>query len=331
MNIPRMLRISLVAIVTTLLGMVISLISGASLIGKADKPPEVIRGGIWTDHFNNPQFVSGTNYDVQLSHLILKYVEQLNWKQTWTTHFEAGEFLNTEAISDSVRLAHDGMGQYFITGTYTSTVFYAGRTVDWSLTEWNYSGYPEGVEVNFRTGNTPIPDASWTDWEHPEWSFDESICWYTSNTEISGCFTNMRGIESSSYIQYRASFESQDPMETVAFHDIDFQYGIHAITGTALSMTIQPVDLRKWDSLIITSTTPASTTLVIDLLTPIGEVLAHDVHNGDDLSWIDPIEHPALQLLGSFSTTDQSLTPDVDVWGINWLVLNRQYLPAVFR
>jgi hypothetical protein len=331
MNIPRTLRITLVAIVTTFLGIVISLISGASFIGRADKPPEMIRGGIWTDHFSNPEFVSGTNYDVQLSHLLLKYLEQLHWKQTWTAHFAGGDFFHTEAISDTVRLAPDGMGQYYISGTYTSTVFYAGRSVDWSLTEWNYSGDPDGIEVKFRTGNSPIPDISWTDWEHPQWSYGESTCWYTYNTEISGCFTNMSGINSSSYIQYRASFSSQDPMETVAFHDIDFQYGTHALNGTALSTIIQPVDLRKWDSIIITSTIPSSTTLVIDVITPVGEILAHDVHNGDNLAWIDPLENPALQIWASFSTTDQSLTPDVDVWGIKWLVMNRQYLPAVFR
>jgi hypothetical protein len=331
MNTSKTLRIPLVAIATVVIGIVISLIRGASFIVRADKPPEVIRGGIWIDHFYNPQFVTGTNYDVQLSHLILKYVEQLHWTQTWTAHFDSGEFYNTEAISDSVRLAPDGMGQYFISGTYTSTVFYAGRSVDWSLTEWNYSGYPEGIEVKFRTGNTPIPDLSWTNWQLPRRLFDEFICWYTYNTDISGCFTNMSGIDSSSYLQYRASFTSQDPMETVAFHDIDFEYGTHAITGTALSMSIQPVDLWAWDSIIITSTIPASTSLVIDLITPDEVILAHDVHNGDDLAWIDPIEHPVLQLSGNFYTTDQSLTPDVDVWGIKWLVINRLYLPTIFR
>jgi hypothetical protein len=331
MNISKTFRILLVAIGTVVIGIVIFLIRGASFYAKADKPPEVIRGGIWTDHFYNPQFVTGINYDVQMSHLILKYDEQLHWIQTWTAHFDSGEFDNTVAISDSVRLAPDGMGQYFISGTYTSTVFFAAKPVDWASTGWNYSGLPEEIEVKFRTGNTPVPDLSWTNWQLPIRIFNEFICWYTYNTEETGCITNMSGIESSSYIQYRASFLSQDPKKTVALYDIDFLYGTHPITGTALSTIIPPVDLRAWDSLIITSTIPALTTLVIDIATPDGEVLAHDVHNGDDLSWIDPIEHPALQLLGRFSTTDESLTPDVDLWGIKWLVMNNQYLPVVYR
>ncbi len=141
----------------------------------------------------------------------------------------------------------------------------------------------------------------------------------------------MSGIESSAYIQYRAAFNSDDPTKTVALYDIDFLYGTHTFTGTALSMIIPPVDLREWESVIVTSTIPTSTTLIIDVTTPDGTILAHDVQNGDNLTWIDPVENPALQLRASFSTSDKSLTPDVDVWGIKWLVLHKQYLPAIVQ
>jgi hypothetical protein len=331
MNIPRMLRILLIAISIGSVGITISLARASSQQVDDDKPPEEIRGGVWSDHFYNPQLVGGVNFDVQMGHLILKFDEQLHWTQTWTAHFNSGDFFQTEAISDSVRLAPDGMGQFFTSGTFTSTVFYAGKPVDWSLTEWNFSGIPEGIEVKFRTGNTPTPDETWTAWEDPLKIFNEYMCWYTFNTDDTGCLTNMSGIDSSAFIQYRAAFLSDDPTKTVALYDIDFLYGTHTFTGTALSMIIPPVDLREWESVIITSTIPTSTTLIIDITTSDGTILAHDVQNGDDLAWIDPVENPALQLRASFSTSDKSLTPDVDVWGIQWLVLHKHYLPAIVR
>jgi hypothetical protein len=331
MKLQNTLLILLVAIFFVCFGISMSLARASSQQVYDDKPPEDMRGGIWSDHFYNPQLVGGVNFDVQMSHLFLKFDEELQWTQTWTAHFSNGEFFQTEAISDSVRLALDGMGQYFITGTYTSTIFGAGKPVDWSSTGWNFSGIPEGVEVKFRTGNTPVPDETWTAWEMPLKIFNEYMCWYTFNTDDTGCLTNMSGIDSSTYIQYRLSFDHDDPTNTVALYDIDFLYGTHPFTGTAISIIIPPVDLREWESVIITSTIPTSTSLLIDITTPDGTILAHDVHNGDALAWIDPVENPALQLRASFSTSDKSLTPDVDVWGITWLVMNRQFLPVIFR
>lgn len=331
MKLQKLLRILLVASFSVSFGITINLARASSQMGDDDKPPEDIRGGIWSDHFYNPQLVGGVNFDVQMGHLFLKFDEQLQWTQTWTAHFSNGTFFQTEAMSDAVRLAPDGMGQYFMTGTYTSTVFDAGKPVDWSSTGWNFSGNPEGVEAKFRTGNTPVPDETWTAWEMPLKYFNEYICWYTYNTDDTGCLTNMSGIASSAYIQYQLSFASDDPTNTVALYDIDFLYGTHPFTGTAFSIIIPPVDLREWENVIITSTIPTSTTLLIDIMTPDGTILAHDVQNGDDLAWIVPLENPALQLRASFSTNDPSVTPDVDVWGITWLVMNRHFLPAVFR
>ena len=65
---------------------------------KTEKPPEVIQGGLWNDHFYNPQFVSGDNIDVQMSKIFLKFDELLHWIQTWTAHFASGDFFQTEAI-----------------------------------------------------------------------------------------------------------------------------------------------------------------------------------------------------------------------------------------
>jgi hypothetical protein len=318
-------------IVIGFLGIAISFASAKTQSGEINKPPEVIQGGLWDDHFYNPQLVDGKNIDVQMSHLFLKLDEELHWIQTWTAHFASGEFYQTEAISDSVRLAPDGLGQYFISGTYTSTVFFAGRSVDWSSTSWRYSGIPDGIEVRFRTGNTPIPDESWSGWKEPRRTLFEYYCAYTYNADETDCLSNMSGIDSSRYIQYRAGFSNNDPTKTIALYDIDFLYGTHPSTGTALSIPIPPVDLREWESISITSTIPASTTLVIDVVAPDGTVLVQDAQNGDSLANIDPDQYPTIQLRASFASADKSLTPDLDLWGVRWSIMHKRYLPTIWR
>jgi hypothetical protein len=330
MNNSKVFRI-LITIIIGVFGVAITLASADSQGDKISKPPEVIQGGIWYDHFYNPQMVYGKNIDVQMSRLLLKLDEELHWIQTWTTHFATGYFYHTEAFSDSVRLAPSGMGHFYTTGIYTSTVFDAGKAVDWSSTGWRYSGIPPGLEIKFRTGNTPMPDETWTAWELPIKGFIEYYCEYTFNSDETECLSNMSGFESSPYIQYRAAFSSEVSTKTVELYDIDFQYGTHPFTGTAYSMIIPPVDLLEWDSIIITSTIPTSTKLTIDVLANDGTELANDVQNGASLSEIDPIKNPALQLRAIFTTPDQSLTPDIDMWGIKWSIMHKLYLPVIFR
>jgi len=294
------------------------------------KPPEEIQGGEWVDHFWTWDLQDAENVDVQASHLILKYTEQFHWTQTWTAHFLSGEFFQTEALSDAVRLAWDESSQsYFTSGVYTSTVFFAGRPVDWASSEWGYSGIPQGVTIEFRTGNTPAPDGSWTNWMIPERGNFEFMCAYT--VDKTDCISNMSGINSSPYIQYRATFESNNPSKTLELYDIDLVYGIHCLSGSARSILIPPIDLRGWNSVVITSTIPANTTLVIDLLDSSGSVILSGVTNGTDLQGIDPNIYPTVQLRASLNTTDESISPDVDLWGLTWFVWERTFLPVLVR
>ncbi|PWB49549.1 MAG: hypothetical protein C3F13_19320 [Anaerolineales bacterium] len=297
-----------------------------------DKPPEVIQGGSWKDDFWQGKLEQSENIDVQLSFLLLKYTEQLHWKQTWKEHFAEGEFWQTEAISDSVRLAWDEDGQEFYSaGIYTSTVFYAGRAVDWVFSEWKYSGTPEGVFIQFRTGETQNPDDGWSGWMVPRMGNFEYLCAYTLPSGNTDCFTNLNGINSSPYIQYRASFKSDHPSTTVELYDIDFLYGIHCLSGSALSIPIPPADLREWESVLISSTVPADTTLVIDVVTTDGTVLIPDAMNGTSLKGIDPHDHPVIQLRASLTTTDASVSPGIDVWGLKWIIWHRQFIPIAGR
>jgi hypothetical protein len=294
-----------------------------------DKPPQ---GGEWSDEFWSLEWIfKPIDTEVSSGHLVLMLEERLHWTQTWTAHFADGEFFHTEAISDAVRLASDGMGQYYTTGTFTSTVFYAGRAVDWSAAEWAFLGIPGELTIEYRTGNTSTPDDSWTDWAHPGLVVGDLMCVYVIGGDDTKCETNMSGIQGSKYVQYRGSFSSQDPAETVALYQIDLEYGIHAASGVALSTLISPVDLREWASVAISSTTPASTTLAVDILAPDGTVLLENASDGDSLAGIDPGQYPGLQLRAALATLDPSLTPDVDLWGLSWTVRRRVYLPLVVR
>jgi hypothetical protein len=296
------------------------------------KPPDVIQGGEWTDDFWQGQLQQAENIDVQVSHLYLKFAEQLHWVQTWTSHFASGTFWQTEAVSDSVKLAWNEIDQnYFTVGTYTSAVFDAGKSVDWAALDWRYSGIPDGVVMEMRTGNTPVPDATWTNWQRPAIVFMEYYCAYTYNTDETRCFTNMRGFDSSRYIQYQATFSSTDSSKTIAFQDMDLLYGIHLLSGSATSILISPVDLKDWESVRVLSTVPANTAVVIDVLAPDGTVLLADSGDGDSLTGIDSGNYPGLQLRVSLSTADEAVSPDIDLWGLRWSVLNRLYLPGIFK
>jgi hypothetical protein len=297
----------------------------------SDKPPEVIRGGEWSDHFLTWQLSQKANTDLNASHLLLKLDENLHWTQTWTAHFAGGEFFKTEAISDSVRLAPNGTGHYFTTGVDTSTVLNAGKMVDWSSAAWTNSGTPDSLSVQYRTGITPTPDNTWTNWLSPRRVLWEYYCAFIINWGNTECSTNMNGIDSSQFIQYRAMFRSKDSATTIALYDTDLLYGTHPFTGTAISELISPVDLLAWENVIISPTIPTATTLVIDILATDGTILAQDVGNGDSLASINPDEHPALKLRAAFSTKDPSLTPDVDLWGLRWSVLTKRFSPIISR
>jgi hypothetical protein len=173
MKASTVLRILLTAIVTGLFALPITQVNSHPYSPQADgdKPPEVIQGGEWSDHFLTWHLSDTVNTDLKASHLLLKFDEYLHWTQTRTAHFAGGEFFQTEAISDSVRLAPDGIDQYFTTGAYTSTVLYAGKPVDWSSSEWTFSGTFDQLRVEYRTGDTPNPGNSWTSWASPRKEF----------------------------------------------------------------------------------------------------------------------------------------------------------------
>lgn len=277
-----------------------------------------------------------SNVQIDKDRLILKVPEYLNWEQTWDAHFALGEFYHTEAFSDSVQLASDGAGQYFLTGVYTSSVFDAARPVDWQSANW-YSSAATGfsVTVEFRTGNTTPPDNTWSGWDTSLLVGGRYTCIYALDMVSGGyrlyCNTSMTGIESSRYIQYRVTLTHSDPSHTVNFNDITFTYGIHAPLGSVVTGPISPIDLGSWKQVFYTCTIPISTTLAIDVLSPNGTVLLPNVVSGDSLASIDPMAYPSIKLRATLGTHELSHTPELDVWGLRWFVGYRYYMPVMTK
>ena len=97
------------------------------------------------------------------------------------------------------------MSPYPASGTFDSRVFDAGQTADWGALSWN-SATPSGtgIAISVRTGNSPIPDETWS-----------AFTPMTSGGDIPG---------SSRYVQYRAELSSTDPGRTPTLTDVSISY-----------------------------------------------------------------------------------------------------------
>lgn len=294
----------------------------------ADQPP-IVPNGKPPEYFFVPCDTSDVSVVCSFYHLQLINDEYLQWKQTWTAHFAGGEFFQTEAVSDSVRLASNGPGQYFTAGSYTSVIFDAGKPVDWTYSQWHYSGTFSGLSVEFRTGSTPDPDYAWTGWASPQSSYMYTCA--IMSTGQTNCFNSMGGIESNRYIQYRVLFNSSDPTTTIELNDINLVYGTHPVSGAGHSVVVAPDDLLAWEKVNFSATIPAGTSLGVDVLSADGTVLLENVTDGGSLADIDPHQYPAIKLRATLSTTDPSRTPELNRWRLQWSVQQRIYLPGIMR
>ncbi|MBM3129008.1 MAG: hypothetical protein FJ009_10365 [Chloroflexi bacterium] len=292
------------------------------------KTPPPISGGEWKDDLWGLEQMSATTNVEVWGRMVLKVTERLNWMQTWTAHFALGEFFRTEAISDSVQLTRvSGSSQYFTAGTYTSTVFDAGRSVAWLSARWVNTEITRPITVEFRTGDTVPPDHTWSNWDA-----SKKLCACRLDLDLCDCTCFRLGLTSSRFFQYRVAFSNGDPDRTQVFNEINITYGIYVPFGYAISRAIPPTDLQSWKEIFYSSTLPISTTLAIDVLATDGNVLLSNVNSGDSLAGIDPLAYPSIQLRATLATDDISRTPELDMWGVRWLTNTRWYFfPLIFR
>jgi Purple acid Phosphatase, N-terminal domain len=98
------------------------------------------------------------------------------------------------------------MSPYASSGTFTSRVFDAGGNVTWTSAPWT-STTPTGTSVGLsvRTGNTPTPDASWSNWQ-----------------QLSG--PNAPINTQARYIQYQANLSTTDLTKTPELNEVELRF-----------------------------------------------------------------------------------------------------------
>lgn len=140
---------------------------------------------------------------------------------------------------------------------------------------------------------------------------------------------------------WRDSF--QDFSGLAEMQNVDIGYGGRLILldesapGTAISHPIAPADsLGAWGRIAYTSEIINGTTIRISVLDGrTGETLLQDVLSGADLSVINPLAHPTIQLRADLRAEQPGQTPYLDAWGVSWAPptdpTRRLYLPLVTR
>jgi hypothetical protein len=98
------------------------------------------------------------------------------------------------------------MSPYATSGTFTSRVFDAGANVTWETAPWTATT-PAGtnVAISVRTGSTPTPDGSWTNWQ-----------------QLSG--PNAQINAQARYIQYQAALSTSDPTKTPELNEVELRF-----------------------------------------------------------------------------------------------------------
>ncbi len=157
-------------------------------------------------------------------------VATINFTVTSSMYLQVSDFANNDGI---LSVDWFRIHPYSMAGTYTSRVFDAGIAKPWGSVIWNVD-QPSGtnVTVSVRTGNTAVPDASWSPF-----------------TPISTSGMTVGTV--ARYIQYKADLGTFDNKITPALKDI-------LINCSAPLITTQPVPKAICDGNSVTFTSVAT-------------------------------------------------------------------------
>jgi len=88
-------------------------------------------------------------------------------------------------------------------------------------------------------------------------------------------------------------------------------------SGTVQCAGMNPASFDRWGTLTYTKTTPANTTLTIDVLDGADTVIASSVGSGTDLNGLGITQKP-IKLRANLATTDTSVTPYLKDWSLTY-------------
>lgn len=171
--------------------------------------------------------VADLNYDGEIDVFLNNYESQ-------SYIFWGPEFSNYTSLP--VNLDHHGMfreiGNVYDRGyyeNYISSVFDAGGTADWGTIEWDASlhSFRKAILFWVRSGNTPTPDESWSDWVP---------------------VTNGGSIHeplNARYLQYKVWFAFKNPCYLPSLYEVRVTYASRGAINWEASVTCLPNPFRK--------------------------------------------------------------------------------------
>ena len=111
---------------------------------------------------------------------------------------------------------------------YLSSVFDAGTSTDWGTIEWD-AATPTGTSVGFwvRSGNTPVPDGSWSSW----------------HTTVNG--DSIPAALNAQYLQYRARLGYTNPCYLPRLSEVTVTYAGTGALVAALRITPKTINLQS--------------------------------------------------------------------------------------
>ncbi len=192
-------------------------------------------------------------------------------------------------------------GTFYADGSFTSRTFDTGWALSWGALSWTLAT-PAGtsVQTESRTGPTGVPSSSWSDW---------------ATVAISG---NTLPNPVSRFVQVRTTFTTTDPFTTPVLNELSLAYERYRTTGVITSVAISPTVLGIWESVRYTATTPLRTSVQVDVLSAVGDVLLADVSDDASLAGIDVAAHPKIRLRATLLTNAGNATPRLEGWEVTW-------------
>ncbi|GAB4407160.1 MAG: hypothetical protein Kow00123_20050 [Anaerolineales bacterium] len=191
---------------------------------------------------------------------------------------------------------------YVQQGTYLSPVRDTGGITGWGTLDWDATVLA-GTSLSFqvRSGNTPAPDASWSDWSAPL---------VASGLPIPAPVGR--------FVQVRANLSTTDHLVSPRVHEVRLSYHRYKGAGSAISVLIAPDPLAQWGQLTYTATVPAGAALHVDVCDASGEPLLTDVASGASLLGLSVQAYPALRLSARLESSYGDASPHLDAWAVSW-------------
>ncbi len=191
---------------------------------------------------------------------------------------------------------------YVYQGEYLSPVWDTGGIVTWGTLDWD-AVVPAGTSLSFqvRSGNTPAPDASWSEWSFPV---------IAPGLPVPAPLRR--------FVQVRANLATTDHLLSPRVYEVRLSYRRYNPNGSAVSVLIAPDPLAQWGQLVYTATVPAGTSLHVDVCDSSDAPVLTNVASGASLAGLSVQAYPALRLKARLESQDGIASPQLDAWAVSW-------------